>query len=181
MRSFVATVALMIAPAMVTGSTVQLLSNDDLVARSTSIVRGKVISEIGMVRRSNIYTNYRVQVLEVLKGTAGGQIEVAVPGGVAQGYREIVSGAPKLTTGTEYVLFLWTSPSGLTQILGLSQGMFFSMKQTDGSMMALRPGGADATFVDPKTGQTSTDNGSQFPVSDIRRRVKALAGLGASK
>lgn len=164
-----------IAPA----STVQLLSNDDLVARSTSIVRGKVLSEIGMLRRSTIYTNYRVQVLEVLKGTADTQIDIAVPGGVAQGYREIVSGAPKLLAGTEYVLFLWTSQSGLTQILGLSQGLFLSVQQADGTQLAVRPGGSAATLVDTKTGRTATDSGSQLSVGDIRRLVKALPRAGA--
>ena len=36
----------------------------------------------------------------------------------------MVAGAPSLRVGNEYVLFLWTSRSGLTQIIGLSQGVF---------------------------------------------------------
>jgi len=178
-----ASVAAFVAGAVpVSASTVQLLSNDDLVAKSTSIVRAKVLSETGMLRRSTIYTSYHVQVLEVLKGAAGTQLDVAVPGGVAQGLREIVSGAPKLQTGTEYVLFLWTSQSGLTQILGLSQGLFLSIQQNNGTMLAVRPGGSEATLVDLRTGRTTPDGGTQMLVSEIRSRVKTLPGVpvGAS-
>ncbi len=175
-------IAVILSTRSAPASTVQLLSNDDLIARSTSIVRGKILSESGTLRRSTIYTNYRLQVLEVMKGAADAQIDVAVPGGVAQGIREIVSGAPKLQTGTEYVLFLWTSPSGLTQILGLSQGLFLSVQQTNGTMLAVRPGGSAATLVDIKTGKTSSDSGSQMSVGDIRKLVNALpASPGASK
>ena len=53
-----------------------------------------------------------------------GTTEVAVPGGVVNGIRQIVAGAPELKPGQEYVLFLWTSRSGLTQVIGLSQGLF---------------------------------------------------------
>jgi len=181
LHAIVATLAVLGTAAAVSASTVQLLSNDDLVARSTSIVRGKVLSESGMLRRSTIYTNYKFQVTEVLKGTANAQIDVAVPGGVAQGLREIVSGAPRLQVGTEYVLFLWTSQSGLTQILGLAQGLFLSIQQADGTLLAVRPGGSDATLVDLKTGKKTADGGAQMAVSDIRNRVKALPAGSAAK
>ncbi|MEO8026620.1 MAG: hypothetical protein ABI823_09100, partial [Bryobacteraceae bacterium] len=166
MRSLLLIFALIAGAAAASGSAVQYLTNDDLVAKSTSIVRGKVLSEIGLVRRSTIYTSYRVQVLEV-------------PGGVAQGYREIVSGAPTLMDGNEYVLFLWTSPSGLTQILGLSQGLFIAVKQADGTVAAVRPGGADATLIDIQTGRTVSDKGSQLSLGDIRKRV--AQGKAATK
>ena len=47
-----------------------------------------------------------------------------MPGGVVNGIRQSVTGAPELKPGQEYVLFLWTSRSGLTQVIGLSQGLF---------------------------------------------------------
>ena len=47
-----------------------------------------------------------------------------MPGGVVDGIRQNVTGAPELKSGQEYVLFLWTSRAGLTQVIGLSQGRF---------------------------------------------------------
>lgn len=161
-------------------STVQYLSNDDLVARSTSIVRGKVLSNSGIVRRTAIYTSYRVRVLEVLKGQVGPQVDIAVPGGVAGGYRELVSGAPRLFEGDEYVFFLWTSPSGLTQILGMSQGLFVSMQAADGTRMAIRAAAPGMTMVDLKSGQEVADKETQISMADLRKRVARL-GKGPAK
>jgi hypothetical protein len=49
---------------------------------------------------------------------------VVVPGATAKNLRQIYSGAPQLNLGGEFVLFRWTGPSGLTQIMGLTQGLF---------------------------------------------------------
>ena len=59
-------------------------------------------------------------------------------GGVAGGIRQSVSGAPELKPGQEYVLFLWTSRSGLTQVIGLSQGLFqLSEEGSEGGVVSL--------------------------------------------
>ena len=47
-----------------------------------------------------------------------------MPGGVVDGIRQSVSGAPELKPGQEYVMFSVDQPSGLTQVMGLSQGLF---------------------------------------------------------
>ena len=44
----------------------------------------------------------------------------------------MVAGAPTLRAGREYVLFLWTSRSGLTQLMGMSQGLFSVERTTAG-------------------------------------------------
>ena len=43
----------------------------------------------------------------------------------------MVPGAPVLQRGREYLLFLWTGRSGITQLMGLSQGLF-TVAQTAG-------------------------------------------------
>ena len=63
-------------------------------------------------------------VSEQLKGASGSSLDVVVPGGTANNLRQIYSGAPQLNVGGEFVLFLWTGPSGLNQIMGLTQGLF---------------------------------------------------------
>src|SRR5271155_3296819 len=109
-------------------TTLQQLSLDDMIQQSTGIVRAKVTGSSMTLRGQNVYTYYHLQILETAKpyGKPGAEIDVAVPGGTANGMRQVVVGAPELTTGSQYVVFLWTSRSGLTQIIGLSQGLFLA-------------------------------------------------------
>ena len=104
-------------------ATLERLSLDDMIAKSTAIIRGKAVSSHAAFSGRIIYTHYSIQVSESYKGGAG-TLDVAVPGGVADGLRQAISGAPELQLGREYVLFLWTGPSGITQIIGLTQGLF---------------------------------------------------------
>ena len=106
----------------VRATALEQLTLDDMIRQSTAIVRARVTGSHAGMRSGNIYTYFQLQVVENWKGQP--IAEVAVPGGVAGGIRQNVSGAPELKRGQEYVLFLWTSRSGLTQVIGLSQGLF---------------------------------------------------------
>src|SRR5579864_9272023 len=106
------------------GSTLRQLSLDDMIRQSTTIVRGKAQQTSTSFHGSMISTHYRIQVTEILKGTAASQIDIGVPGGGVGGVDQRYAGAPSLSSIQDYVLFLWTSKSGLTQVIGLSQGMF---------------------------------------------------------
>src|SRR5579872_7406985 len=102
-------------------ATLSRLSLDDMINQSTAIVHARVQSSSTALRGSIIYTYYQIQVLDTWKGQAAGS--VAVPGGAVNGSQQSFDGAPQLTEGKEYIIFLWTSPSGLTQIIGLTQGL----------------------------------------------------------
>src|SRR5690242_2258583 len=116
----------LLAPLLLSGmlgaTTLEQLSLDDMIRLSTSVVRAKVVSSRADAIAADAYTHYRLQVSETWKGSA--PAEVTVPGGVIRGQRQIVAGAPTLAVGEEYVLFLWTSRTGMTQVIGLSQGLF---------------------------------------------------------
>src|SRR5258708_22469310 len=106
-------------------TTLQQLGFAEMAQKSTAIARVRVIRVCGVLRGTDVYTVYHFETLESLKATDDSRTtDVAVPGGVAGGIRQVVAGAPSLRVGNEYVLFLWTSRSGLTQIIGLSQGGF---------------------------------------------------------
>jgi len=111
-------------------TTLQRLDLPEMIEKSTSIVRARVVSSSGITRHGDVFTIYKLEVLEQWKQTGhnapphNASTEVAVPGGVAGGIRQIVSGAPTLRAGDEYVLFLWQGKSGLTQLMGLTQGLF---------------------------------------------------------
>src|SRR5258706_3484995 len=121
-----AVIAAMVAPfavAPLPATTLQKLSLDDMIRLSTTVVRARVSGSYAAARGADIYTFYQLSVLETLKAGGHPPLEVAVPGGSAKGQRQLVEGAPQLKAGEEYVLFLWTSRSGLTQVIGLSQGL----------------------------------------------------------
>jgi hypothetical protein len=162
----------------------------DLARQSTAIVQGTVSGSKGLLRGSDVFTVYSVQVSESWKMaaepksssgrissgklSAGQALEVAVPGGVAEGIRQVVDGAPKLETGEEYVLFLWTGKSGLTQLTGLSQGVF-RVERGGGPAMALR-----AAIAEPMldaSGRAVTETAVRMPAAELKSQVAAaLAG-----
>lgn len=105
-------------------ATLEQLSLADMIAQSTGIVRAKVGDSYAAAAGPVIYTHYRLQVSERYKGPAQSTVDLALPGGIAHGIQQVYSGVPRLHAGEEYVFFLWTGKSGLTQVIGLTQGLF---------------------------------------------------------
>jgi len=159
------------------GATLQRLSLGDMIAKSTSIVRGTVTGSKAYASGPIIYTHYAVQVTERYKGGAQDGQDVAVPGGSANGFRQTFAGAPQLQAGSEYVLFLWTGPSGLTQIIGLTQGVF-NLTTSGSGTTATRPP-APEPMLDPATGQQVKEQSLSMKLSDLRSRIAAALHGGA--
>lgn len=155
-------------------ATLEQLSMDALISRSTDIVRGKVLAAAGSAPsasgRGVIYTHYTVAVSERWKGPAASRIDVAVPGGSAQGLRQTFAGAPLLNAGDEYVFFLWTSRSGLTQIMGLTQGLMDVKVEASGKLVVNRAP-ASEPMIDSATRQPVTDTGVTMDLSSLKSRV----------
>ena len=149
-------------------ATLERLSLDDLIAKSTAIIRGKAISSHAAFSGRIIYTHYSIQVSESYKGGAG-TVDVAVPGGVADGLRQTISGAPELQLGHEYVLFLWTSPSGVTQIIGLTQGLFSMTPGTEQDPAVTRQ--ASRELMLGSGGQPVKDQTLVMRLSELRQRI----------
>jgi hypothetical protein len=166
------------------GSTLQQLSLDDMIRLSTVIVRGKTQQTVSAYRNSIIYTHYQVQVSETLKGPAAkgpaaSQLDMVVPGGAANQMQQTFAGAPTLAPGQDYVLFLWTSKSGLTQIIGLSQGLFVVASNASGQLMVTRA--ASAERMVNAAGLPVTDSNMQMLLSDLRNRIQAALTSGGGK
>ena len=170
--------ALSILVACLSGATLERLTLDEMIAKSTAIVRGRVAGFRTAFRGPVIYTFFTVQVLERWGGPEASQVEVAVPGGIAKGLSQSFSGAPKLTPGDEYVFFLWTGKSGITQIIGFSQGLFSLRPDGQGGLLALRSPSAEA-MLDAKTGRVVSDEPVRIKLSDLRTQVSgATASQG---
>ncbi|MBM3726830.1 MAG: hypothetical protein FJW40_15585 [Acidobacteria bacterium] len=124
-QTFPAALAVLVGLVSPAGSTtLEKLSLETLIDRSTAIIRGKATSCAASLRGRTIYTVCDVAVSERLKGGAGAAVAVATLGGTLNGVRQAVAGAPRIEPGQEYLFFLWTGRSGLTQVIGLSQGIF---------------------------------------------------------
>lgn len=158
-------------------ATLEQLSLDDMIVKSTAIVRGKVTDSYAAFSGRAIYTHYTVQVSERFKGTGTSTVDVAVPGGVANKLRQTFEGAPVFHQGEEYVFFLWTGASGPTQVVGLTQGLFAVGR--DGS--ATRTASREA-MLEAGTGRPVHDRTLAMPLSQLRSRIAAaLAAQGGAK
>jgi hypothetical protein len=155
-------------------STLLQLSLNDMIQQSTGIVRGKAQFAHVAQKGSVIYTHYQVQVTSTFKGTPAATVDVAVMGGALNGARQIVAGAPQLVAGQDYVLFLWTSKSATTQIIGLSQGLFHVVSGLSGQPMVTRAASTDLMLN--ASGQVVTDYDFEMPLSSLEIRIQSVLG-----
>lgn len=157
--------------ASLSGATLEKLSFDEMVNRSTAIVRATVGPGSGRQHGALVYTHHRLTVLESWKGNPATSLEVVVPGGQVGRLQHSVAGAPVLTPGSELVLFLWTSRSGITHVIGLSQGVFQLERSADGTQI-LNRAPVSATLVAP-SGRPVHDDGMTMPMTEFRTRVSS--------
>jgi len=176
-RHFLFAIVVTVGIAPLPGATLERLSLDDMIAKSTAIVRGTVTGSKAVASGPVIYTHYAVQVTERYKGGAQDGQDVAVPGGTANGFRQTFPGTPQLSAGQEYVLFLWTGPSGVTQVIGLTQGVF-TLTTTAAGTVATRPP-APEMMLDPGSGQPVKDESVSIQLSDLRARIASVLHGGA--
>jgi hypothetical protein len=179
MRSLFSLALLSVLAAPVPASTLRQLSLDDMIRQSTVIVRGTAQPTTAAFAGSLIFTHYRLQVTETLKGTAASQIDVVVPGGQVNGANQRYAGAPTLSPNQDYVLFLWTSKSGLTQVIGLSQGLFSVLTNSARQPLIVRAS-ATERMVDA-SGQPVTDSDIQMLLSDLRSRIQTVLSAKVTK
>jgi hypothetical protein len=158
------------------------LTLDDMIAKSTAIVRGKVVDSWAAFTGSVIYTHYKVQVSENFKGPSQSSVEVVVPGGVVNNLSQSFAGSPTLNKGDEFVLFLWTSRAGLTQVMGLTQGLFAIAPGASADPLTTRAASHEL-MLDPKTARPVKDAELSMSLSYLRSRIAdALkASQGASQ
>jgi hypothetical protein len=161
-------------------ATLEQLSVDDMIAQSTAIVRGKVTGSYAAARGSIIYTHYTVQVSEQWKGTNSGTVDVVVPGGTANNIRQTFVGAPQFAAGDECVFFLWTGPSGLTQIMGLTQGIFRLSPNSPTGRTATRKASTEL-MLDRSTSRSVKDQTLVMSLSDLRARVTGASPKDATQ
>jgi len=151
-------------------TTLQKLALADMIAHSTAIVRATVTGSYTTQRGADIYTHYQFQVTETLKAGPVQIADVAVPGGEWKGVRQLAAGSPELKAGQDYVIFLWTGRSGMTQVIGLSQGLFRVMQNENNQAVLVR-GPSDSLMLDAQ-GRVVSDQGVTMKLSDLRTAIQ---------
>jgi hypothetical protein len=176
-RHLLSALALLSCALPLQSATLERLTLEEMIAKSTAIVRGKAAGAHAAFSGRVIYTHYAVQVSESYKGNGSGTLDVAIPGGTAQGLRQTFSGAPELQSGQEYVLFLWTGPAGVTQIIGLTQGLFSVAAGSEKDPPVTRLASRER-MLGP-AGQPVKDQTLVMRLSELRRRI--AGGLAAGR
>lgn len=150
-------------------TTLEHLSLTQMVQKSSLIVRGTVEESGSAQRNGIIFTTYKVTVKDQLKGSTASSLTLEVPGGTYGAAHQIFSGAPKLAKDHEYVVFIWTSPSGHNQIIGLTQGLFDAAQGSNGEIILTQ---GQSSVPQLNTGGT-IENASQIRVSwsDLAAKV----------
>ncbi len=145
------------------------MSLEELIRQSTSVVRGAPLSTRVERDGSLIYTVYKFAVSDRWKGEMGSNIEVSLPGGSIGGLTQNFGGVPHLETGHEYVVLLWTGPSGRTQIIGLTQGLF-SMRGQAGDLRLVQASSSDVVLLPGAAGTQQLD----LPLSQFVQSVRSI-------
>lgn len=164
--------ALIATLAISQATTLQKLTIDDMIRQSTAIVRVTVTASYASRRGADIYTHYQFKIIETLKSGPAQIQEVAIPGGALNGVRQLAAGSPELKTGGDYVVFLWTGRSGMTQVIGLSQGLFRVMQNGNNETVLVR-GPADGLMLDPQ-GRVVNDQGVTMKLADLRSEIQKV-------
>ena len=175
---FLLCLAVWIAP--LPAAILEHLSLDELTTQSTAVVRARVTGSYTDFRGSLIYTHWKLQILDSLKGPERASGEVLIPGGRVGGVHQDVAGAPKLLMGKEYLLFLWTSRSGATYITGLSQGVFeLSKNPTEALIVSRRATGEP--MLERGSWKVVREENTQMLYSEIVSRIAAAGSSGGTR
>jgi hypothetical protein len=107
-------------------ATITRLSLDDMTGRSELIISGEISSSFTAwdAGHKYIWTHYIVTVENTVKGAASRSVEIAEPGGVAEGVSISVGGATGYVKGEHVLIFLERMPNGYLRTAGLGQGKY---------------------------------------------------------
>ena len=137
-------------------------------------IPARAIPATGRQNGALVYTHHRIAILETWKGSLGTVADIVVPGGQVGRLQQTVAGAPVLPIGEELILFVWTSPKGLTHVIGLSQGVF-QLERDEAGTGTLNRGPLAASLV-TATGRPTSDDGMRMGLPEFKSRVSSALG-----
>lgn len=97
-----------------------------LIDQSEFIVHGRVTQSWAAWDSAHkyIWTHYRLEVIDDVKGNPGPNVMVSEPGGSLDGVSMSIAGAPDYQVGEEAIIFLYRTPVGYLRATGCAQGKY---------------------------------------------------------
>jgi len=124
MSRFVTTLVCVAALAATAAATVFIPTEfREVIADAGLIVRGHLTDVRATTIGGSVETIGTVAVENVLKGQSDGFVSIRVPGGVIDGRRFVMVGAPELRVGEQAVFFLKRGQDNVWRPVGLSMGV----------------------------------------------------------
>lgn len=160
-------------------ATLEQLSFEQMVLQSTAIVRAKALGSHSVRDGALIYTIVELEVLDQWKGEPAARCEVALPGGRVGGFSQQFGGVPVLEPDQEFVAFLWTGPSGRTQLLGLSQGFFEIARDTRGKLQVHRKPTADL-MLNPGSAMPVPYPAIEMSLESLVAKIRSVSTSGGN-
>ena len=93
------------------------------------------------------------------------------------GFHQHFDGVPVLTADQEFVAFLWTGPSGRTQMMGLSQGFFDVSRDAKGHVLVHRKPTSDLMFAAGSSDPVSPA-AIEMPLEDLVAKIRSVMAAG---
>ena len=179
MKAALGIVALLAGISTASATTLLRLSVAEMTDQATEIVRAKVTGCSSAFRGALIYTNCTLSVIERWKGPTQSTVSISIPGGTVGTRRQTFSGTPTLTPGEEQIFFLWTGRSGITQVMGLSQGLLSLEKAPNGTVYATRTPTSERML--DGAGRPVADEGVDVALEDLKSSVLSRLNLKAKQ
>jgi hypothetical protein len=168
-------VAILAVPALWATTAVER-TESDLIQESAVIVAGHCTHLQSQWVGRTLVTLATIQVSEVLKGNAGSQVTVVLPGGVDSSRRIPVAmsypAAPEIFQRENVLLFL--GPEDLVansySIVGFSQGKFSLVESAQGKQVATQD--LSGLSLQGRTGAIRRGQGKTIQLDELRARIR---------
>jgi hypothetical protein len=150
------------------------LSLEELIDQSEIIVHGRVTRSWPAWDNAHkyIWTHYRIEVLDPIRGNPGESVVASEPGGSLDGVNMITSGGLHYEVGEEAIVFLYRTPIGYLRATGYGQGKY---TVTPGKLVRANMKGMELVKSGPMRGiLLSTLDG--LAVADFKARVREVIG-----
>ena len=165
-KTFAVAVLLLTAIALEASLTPRF-SFEELVSRSEIIAQARVIAEWSAWDSEHryIWSHYRMQVTDAIRGGAASTVVVSEPGGTVGGISQAVDGVNAWNPGDNVIIFLHHVPNGYLRTTGGAQGNA-RISADDRVMLA-----SNGAMVGTSSG-TDLRQLSGLPLSEFRSRLR---------
>jgi len=161
--------SLALATVMVPLSLKQLTDDADLV------VVGSCVDKQVVKSGKMIFTDYTIQVSEVLKGATVKEVKVRQPGGESGGKGVYVAGVARFTPAEEAVLFLARpGKDGARDLIGWSQGKFHIYYDDKTKARYAVQELQGISFMKKSTGEITEPSVSRIELKQLQTQVKSI-------